>query len=244
MQLLTDSLLRELPAGPERKIVLFSDSRQDAAKLSTGIKLAHYRDTMRQIAFSALQRRIDNASSNYNERLALHRAAQELLSLEQKMNTEGLDVDERGRRQRLVALIPQAVGVILDGEAVPQCTPSRGSRFNSAMRYVRSPDRQRLAIVFSDDHTIDIIPLLRPQIDRHEVEKQITELEKATLENYHEPRNWLDDHRFYVNRAQCERVNRALDRIENLPKEMGQIVMITARLEPDPEFNESYFMPE
>jgi DEAD/DEAH box helicase domain-containing protein len=112
MQLLTDSLLRELPAGPERKIVLFSDSRQDAAKLSTGIKLAHYRDTMRQVAFGALQRRIDNASSNYNERLALHRAAQELLSLEQKMNAEGLDVDERGRRQQLVALIPHAVGVI------------------------------------------------------------------------------------------------------------------------------------
>jgi DEAD/DEAH box helicase domain-containing protein len=112
MQLLTDSLMRELPAGPERKIVLFSDSRQDAAKLSTGIKLAHYRDTMRQIAFSELQRRIDNAFGNYNESLTRHQRAQELLSLEQKTNTQGLDADERLRRQQLLRLIPEFVGAI------------------------------------------------------------------------------------------------------------------------------------
>jgi Lhr-like helicase len=137
MQLLTDALLRELPAGLERKIVLFSDSRQDAAKLSTGIKLAHYRDTVRQIAFSALQRRIDNALSNYDEQLGLHRAAQELLSLEQKMNVEGLDADERSRRQRLVALIPQFVGVIATyaaaGGAMPDILspPTPPGRFES-----------------------------------------------------------------------------------------------------------------
>ena len=137
-----------------------------------------------------------------------------------------------------------AVGVILDGEAAPECTPSRGSRFNSAMRYVQSRDKRRLAIVISDDRTVDIIPLLRPQIDRYEVEIQITKLEKATLENYHEPRNWLDDHRFYVNQAQCDRVNQALDRIESLPKEVGQMVIITPRLEPHPDFNETYFLME
>jgi hypothetical protein len=147
-----------------------------------------------------------------------------------------------------IVLDPQgichAVGVILDGEAAPECTPSRGSRFNSAMRYVRSRDRRRLAIVLSDDHTIDIIPLLRPQIDRREVEKKILGLEEATLENYHEPRHWLDDHRFYVNQGQCERVNQALDRIESLPKEMGQMVIITSRFVPNPEFDETYFLPE
>lgn len=137
-----------------------------------------------------------------------------------------------------------AVGVILDGEASPECTPSRGSRFNSAIRYVRSPDGHRMAIVFSDDHSFDIIPLLRLQIDRHEVEKQIVELEKATLDNYHMPRLWLDEHRFYVNQEQCERINKALDRIDSLPKEMGGLVIWTARFEPDPEFNDSYFLPD
>jgi hypothetical protein len=37
-----------------------------------------------------------------------------------------------------------------------------------------SRDKRRLAIVFSDEHTIDIIPLLRPQIDRHDVENGIS----------------------------------------------------------------------
>ncbi|HVJ06549.1 MAG TPA: hypothetical protein VM578_12820 [Candidatus Saccharimonadales bacterium] len=85
-----------------------------------------------------------------------------------------------------VILDPQglcyAIGVILDGEATADCTPSRGSRFNSATRYVRSHSRRRLAIVCSDDRTIDIIPLLRPQINRGEVEKYIAELEIATLD--------------------------------------------------------------
>lgn len=108
MQLLTDSVLRELPPGIERKIVLFSDSRQDAAKLSTGIKLAHYRDTLRQIAFSALQRRIDNAAADFNERLRVHQTSLELLRLEEKLQSKPLDDEERRRRQELLASVPQS----------------------------------------------------------------------------------------------------------------------------------------
>ena len=137
-----------------------------------------------------------------------------------------------------------AVGVILDGAATPQCTPSRGSRFNSAMRYVRSSNKRRLALVFSHDRTFDIIPLLRPQINRDEIEKRIKELEEATLENYHMPRLWLDQHRFYINMEQCDRINRALDRIESLPAEMGQMVIITTRFQLDPKCNDSYFLSD
>ena len=32
----------------ERKLVVFSDSRQDAAKLSAGMRFSHYRDALRQ----------------------------------------------------------------------------------------------------------------------------------------------------------------------------------------------------
>jgi len=46
-QLLADALLRQLPEG-NRKLVAFTDSRQDAAKLSAGIELDHYRDLIRQ----------------------------------------------------------------------------------------------------------------------------------------------------------------------------------------------------
>ena len=50
-QVLSDTLLREMPHTAEqssRKLVVFSDSRQDAAKLSAGMRFAHYRDAVRQ----------------------------------------------------------------------------------------------------------------------------------------------------------------------------------------------------
>jgi ATP-dependent helicase YprA (DUF1998 family) len=55
-QVLSDVLLREVgyqnPSG--RKLVVFSDSRQDAAKLSAGMRFAHYRDSVRQALAQAL----------------------------------------------------------------------------------------------------------------------------------------------------------------------------------------------
>jgi len=50
-QVLCDALLRQIPHTFEhnkRKLVVFSDSRQDAAKLSAGMRFAHYRDVIRQ----------------------------------------------------------------------------------------------------------------------------------------------------------------------------------------------------
>ena len=46
-QVLADGLMRQLP-GRARKLVVFTDSRQDAAKLAGGIALDHYRDLIRQ----------------------------------------------------------------------------------------------------------------------------------------------------------------------------------------------------
>lgn len=56
-QVLSDELLREIaPAGSNnsRKLVVFSDSRQDAAKLSAGMRFSHYRDSLRQALSEAL----------------------------------------------------------------------------------------------------------------------------------------------------------------------------------------------
>lgn len=57
VQVLLDRLVRSLADGSEtpegqltrRKLVLFSDSRQDAAKLSAGIEKRHYQDVVRQL---------------------------------------------------------------------------------------------------------------------------------------------------------------------------------------------------
>ncbi len=50
-QVLSDVLLRDLshpPLTTARKLVVFSDSRQDAAKLSAGMRFSHFRDALRQ----------------------------------------------------------------------------------------------------------------------------------------------------------------------------------------------------
>ena len=133
-----------------------------------------------------------------------------------------------------------AIGVILDGPATSDCAPSRGSRFNSALRYVNANDSRRFAMVVSDDHTIDIMPLLNPIISREEILKNIIALEVSGLGNYHKPRMWLDVHRFYLSEEQCTRVNLALDRIEKLPREVGEIVIHTSRFVPNPDMDDSY----
>ena len=57
-QVLSDTLLRGMPHSSQdssRKLVVFSDSRQDAAKLSAGMRFAHYRDAVRQALATALE---------------------------------------------------------------------------------------------------------------------------------------------------------------------------------------------
>ena len=135
-----------------------------------------------------------------------------------------------------------AIGVILDGPANEKCTPSRGARFNSGIRYVEATEKPRLAIVVSEDRTVDIIPLLRPRISRATVNAVIDSLEKAKLVDYHQHRNWLDEHRFYLNDRECERVNAALDRIKRLADEEGEFYFVMTPFTPNPELNDSYLL--
>jgi len=56
-QVLSDALMRQMPETPgtsNRKLVVFSDSRQDAAKLSAGMRRFHYQDGVRQLLAGAL----------------------------------------------------------------------------------------------------------------------------------------------------------------------------------------------
>lgn len=137
-----------------------------------------------------------------------------------------------------------AIGVILDGEASKDCSPARGSRYNSALRYVRKLGSKRMAIVFSDDLTVDIVPLLNPQIKKSEIERNIAGLENSSNETYHVFQSWLDKHRFYLNQQRCNRVNKALERLNNLPRHVGELRWITSTFEADPEMDESYFLDE
>ena len=52
-QVLTTELANDLSEA-ERKLIVFTDSRQDAAKLSAGLGLRHYQDLLRQLLFTRL----------------------------------------------------------------------------------------------------------------------------------------------------------------------------------------------
>ena len=133
-----------------------------------------------------------------------------------------------------------AIGVILDGAAGEDCTPSRGARYNSAVRYVKGVSAGRMAIVISDDATLDIIPMLRPRLAATDIEAALTAFETATLDDYHQPRLLLDRNRFYLNAEQCKRANEAMRRLDQLPKEVGVIYICTNPFSPDPLMNDSY----
>ena len=59
-QVLAGGLLREMPAATDedatRKLVVFSDSRQDAAKLAAGMERDHYRDVLRMVLIQSVER--------------------------------------------------------------------------------------------------------------------------------------------------------------------------------------------
>ncbi len=94
-QVLSDALLREiappeLVAGvpvedPRRKLVLFSDSRQDAAKLAVGVAKSHWLDALRQVLVDAMgatssgvlafERRIDDHALTPSEESLANRFA-------------------------------------------------------------------------------------------------------------------------------------------------------------------------
>lgn len=60
-QVLTTELAADL-REEERKLIVFTDSRQDAAKLSSGLGLRHYQDLLRLLLFSHLTKQADGAA--------------------------------------------------------------------------------------------------------------------------------------------------------------------------------------
>lgn len=133
-----------------------------------------------------------------------------------------------------------SIGVILDGQASDECTPSRGARFNSAVRYIAAAAVPRMAFVISEDRTLDVIPLHRPRLARSKIKEAVAEIAAATLDTFHKARSFLNENRFYLDADQCRIVNEALDRIESEPTEVGRIRFDTHRFEPHPAFDSSY----
>jgi hypothetical protein len=140
--------------------------------------------------------------------------------------------------------ICHAVGVILDGKATDEGDPSRGARYNSAIRYIASTQSPTICLVVSEDGHVDMLPRLRLQIRRSEIEDRIALLGTRSIENYHKTINWLDKHRFYLSADDCDVINKELARILSTPQEIGEIRFEREPFVPYPDMNNSYYLPE
>ncbi len=137
-----------------------------------------------------------------------------------------------------------AVGVILDGMAQPECTSSRGARYNSGVRYVYSKTESRLAIVVSDDGMVDVIPEPRPRVSREEIEEAVVALETACLEDGRNAANLVDRLRFYLNKEQCVRASRVIERLKTEILEAEEIWFAPDEFERHPRLVDSHFREE
>jgi len=139
-----------------------------------------------------------------------------------------------------------AVGVILDGLVTPDGRSSRGSRFNSAVQYV-SYRRGTVAVVVSDDGTVDLLPSLRPQISRGEVEAALAELRairagKIPFGRLGEVMEALYALEFYLSAEQCAEANRLRSEIEAAhPPEAFELRLVHRDLAPNPKMDDSFF---
>ena len=142
-----------------------------------------------------------------------------------------------------------AIGVILDGLAAPECSPERGSRYNSAVRY-HANHKEAMIVVKSEDGMVSIFPTLRPQVRRSEIRKKLAALKAAVMKEAVQPDDlfeltrWLEQHAFYLSEAECAEANNSQETARKKFAENPWYINIEATLAPHPDMNASYYLPE
>jgi len=146
-----------------------------------------------------------------------------------------------------------AVGVILDGTATASIgDASRGARFNSGMRYQAASPGRCLVVIVSEDGMIDLVPRLPRRVRRFDVEQAVQRLEDAAgaadvdFEVATDRADHVSSLAFYLTPEQCARYNASKTLIEEArAKSGGAFIRVGWKpLEPDPELDDSYFLPE
>jgi hypothetical protein len=141
-----------------------------------------------------------------------------------------------------------AIGIILDGMASPRGTPARGSRYNSAIRYVYS-QVNCVAVVVSEDGMVDVVPNLMPRIRRSELKRALEDLRRVAGQKEVHPRDlsrvrdWFLGHRFYLTSEQCEEVNQLVKQgMDRYPE--GTCRVEHGPFSPNPDMQESYLLDD
>jgi hypothetical protein len=141
-----------------------------------------------------------------------------------------------------------AIGVILDGQAHRHCSPSRGARYNSAVRYAYGRT-DCMVVIKSEDGMVNLFPSLRPQIKRSDLNAALKRLRAqalaaiAEVSELNQVMEWLSNHRFYLSADQCAEVNQLKEEAANrLPSDAWRFHY--HEFQPDEEMNNSYFLPK
>ena len=148
--------------------------------------------------------------------------------------------------------ICHSIGVILDGIVVPnKGTSERGARYNSAVRYVENNKKKCVAIIISEDGTVDLYPTLLPIIKKSEIEKHLDDLRVISSEDvleddkYMSTMNWFEKHEFYLSQDQCDEINKIkLKCNKKERKDPYRVFVLWNDLKQNPEMDDSYFMAE
>lgn len=138
-----------------------------------------------------------------------------------------------------------AIGVVLDGVASPKGDPARGARYNSAIRYI-SVNNDSLAVVISEDGTVDLVPNLRPQFPRLDIDEVIKEAQEILakpeldLGDANRLLQWFEAVSFYLSEDDCIVANKLLERRDKAPYESIRIVY--KPFKKHEEMNDSYYL--
>jgi hypothetical protein len=139
-----------------------------------------------------------------------------------------------------------AFGVILDGRAHGRGDPSRGARYNSALRYEALSAEPTVVVVVSEDGGLDLVPVPRMRTRRQTVADAIFQLE--TVLNVWNPPQFgsafraVQDLGFYLSPEQAERVNALAKEEQKRRLEAGTIAIVWETLSADPDMDDSYFI--
>lgn len=156
-----------------------------------------------------------------------------------------------------------AFGVILDGKASRNGDPTRGARYNSAIRYIDgelSRNINCLALIVSEDGYVDLYPASRKRIPRFWIEQLLDELEQYADSSkvFKSDQAWstlisLEKLKFYLLPQDVKRANKIKDMIVKLENkdrkreiagtEMGYIKAKFDDFKVDREMNSEYYLP-
>lgn len=144
------------------------------------------------------------------------------------------------------------IGAILDGDSVKEANSSRGSRYNSAFRYVSKIGRDSaiLVVIVSDDGMVDILPHLIPLVSKEDLSKTIQEFIELNLEEDKSGRKFkklhdkLKNYEFYLSQEDCDRINPIVVKANNdgLERVQGPCIMLLEdEFSPNLDLQEDYF---